>query len=509
MFHKHRLIISILLLSGCVKDRVLPQDLKVEFEEDRSREIRLVEKSRKQLEEPWYKDADINVNKNVPLLEYLRSIAKTLGIKLQISVDEGKNINYSAKKKSFFEILRDICAQNGWKLTINGLNAKISPDIPYIHTHQVPYLLQSRKTQTETSAGSINEKENFSIGSSAKIENTSTLDAFEELQKNLENILSNYETEGEKKLKFTIHKQAGTVTLFATQRIHRIINNYINLITKNMRNQVLIEARIFEVGLYEGLETGIDWSRIFARGLDNDIPISAADNSTPGAISLALVNKTPIGSPPTWPKITGTILTLLKTFGKVQSISNPRIIVANNQVGIFKVVDNKVFFRLKQKIMQSSNIVLGSAQPTNTDIITSEAHTIPVGIIILVQPSIDESGRITIALRPTISEVDHEVEDPAVVLMAQKNNLNVSSKIPVIKSRELDTVFTVEEDVPVIIGGLLYSKKSERESGLPNFGWLQGSKKRASEKKEIVILMKAKLIKNFEDDYEKMFKSVD
>jgi type II secretory pathway component GspD/PulD (secretin) len=85
--------------------------------------------------------------------------------------------------------------------------------------------------------------------------------------------------------------------------------------------------------------------------------------------------------------------------------------------------------------------------------------------------------------------VHEEVDDPALLLINQTDH-KIVSKIPIIKMRELDTVFSTKEDKIAIIGGLLYSKKKQTESGLPFFA---GKQEKLSEKKEIVIAIKAKI----------------
>lgn len=496
-------LLFVLILAGCQDPVVEETDFK--FPEEES--IAFTEQKRV-LSKEWYEKMDITITKEVPIIEFIKGAAKKLGIKLMFNVKETTGMNYCAKDKPFIEILSDVCDELGWKLQIKEKNGKLSPDSVYMHTYSVPFLVGERKGSSDSSfAGKSNNKSSGSegmsgvnIGSSGGLSSEVTLNPFEELRKNLEMIASSQkqgkegdqEGQEQNQVKFSMHQQAGALNVIATQKVHKMIAKYINILSKQIRDQILIEAKIYEVELYERFETGVDWGRLLSLGAQqNGLPIAGSANSETGALNVNIINSSNMN------KVEGNILSLLRIFGKVHSMSNPRVMIANNNIAIFKVVDNKVFFRLTQQQHVSSDGNNRNNQNSNNNTwvkISSEIHTVPVGVILLVQPSIDAHGRITISMQPTISEVHGEVEDPAIAIMANNAKIadKVSSKIPIIKTRELNTVFTTEENKVVIVGGLLYEKKRENESGLP-LSWASGKKERLSEKKEIVIAIKAKI----------------
>lgn len=489
------LFFSSLLLVGCddtithESDFAVP-DVPKEEEQSKPKE------AKRPLESGWYEKINITLTKDVPMAEMLKSIAQRLDLKLVFNIKDTMTINYSAKNKPFIEILSDICELNDWKLRIKGKNAKVADDAPYMHTYSIPYLIGERKGVADTSfsgSGSSGMSSGGStsgtvnIGSSARLSNDISLNAFDELRKNIEMIAS---TEGENVVKFSMHKQAGILTVVAKQKVHRMITKYINLLSKQMRNQISIEARIYEIHLHERFATGVDWSNLANFGLD------ALSGATGANISFRMSSVADGGIGVMIPTsaaqpVAGQIIHFLRRYGKVHSLSNPKVMITNNNFAVFKVVDNKVFFKISQQ--QMINPTTGKLLPISHNI-SSEIHTIPVGIIMLVQPSIDEHGKITIALHPTITEVEDEKDDPAVSMMAAQQGRQLPvSKIPIVKTRELDTVFTVEENKVAIIGGLLYNKKEDKESGLP-LSWLGSSKEKFSEKREIVIAIKARIV---------------
>jgi general secretion pathway protein D len=514
MFHNNHIHKAILILSlilcGC-NDKINSID-KAEIDKDLQQPIfePLQKKPAKisKINKSWNEKIDITLTKDVPIALMLKNIANKFGVKLLIDVPDIVGINYVAKNKPFFEVLIELSKMHDWKLQINGVNGRISKDSPYMHTYSVPFLVGDRKSTATTSfSGNSNEKNSgFDTGSNSNLASSSNLDTFDELRKNIEILFP--AIEGEDQVKFSVHKQGGVLTVIAKQKNHRMLAKYINLLSTKINKQVLIEAKIFEIHLYEKYETGIDWAKIASFGLASaGYPVSGSQvggNMFSFELNPNIANH--------MSSFKGGIAYFLGEFGKVQSVSNPRIMIANNNTGIFKAVDNKVFFRMKQNMIADSMSNSGGNNSNRNNNnssslwqVSSTIETVPVGIIILVQPTIDDNGRITIALHPTISEVHEEVNDPAVDIMAANYNTGkkIESKIPVIKKRELNTVFTTEEGKIILIGGLLYSSRKDIEGGLPLPGaaaWFGGKKMTFSEKKEIVMVIQAQVIEYDQND---------
>ena len=112
----------------------------------------------------------------------------------------------------------------------------------------------------------------------------------------------------------------------------------------NARRQVLIEATIAEVQLNNQYQQGIDWS-LFRRANPQSSSTSFNINQAPSGTTTA----TPTGSLIALGLSTSlannnltVAVQLLESFGKVRVLSSPRLTVLNNQTAILKVVDNQV-----------------------------------------------------------------------------------------------------------------------------------------------------------------------
>ena len=272
--------------------------------------------------------------------------------------------------------------------------------------------------------------------------------------------------------RYSLNPQAGIITVFATQRQHVAIERYLRDVRNAVNQQVLIEAKIVEITLSDQYRAGIDWTAVLGPG---------------GVLGSAGPNQTAIGTnftrdvvPPSFSDPTFTAawmnegdlslaLQLVNQFGTVRTLSSPRLTALNNQVAILKVAQNQVFFDLNVTFSES-------AQAGQRDRLTvdSQIKTVPVGMILSVQPAIDPvSRRISLSLRPSITRVTGYVNDPGVavtIALAQQSSSTlpiVSSPIPIIEVREMDSLVTMESGQTVVMGGLMQEDVQTTREGLP------------------------------------------
>jgi type II secretory pathway component GspD/PulD (secretin) len=189
------------------------------------------------------------------------------------------------------------------------------------------------------------------------------------------------------------------------------------------------------------------------------------------------------------------ILNLMDKFGTTRTLSSPRLTVMNNQPAILKVVENQVYFNVKyDNYHPTTSRKADDAEPFTN--VQSQIQTVPIGLILTVQPSIDlETGEIIMALRPTISSSAGYVLDPAVELAAQKYGQNIKSLIPVIKIDEINSVLKLGNEM-VILGGMMQEVVNNNQQGLPGasdtpLSGLWTNKQDNRQVKELVIFLRA------------------
>jgi MSHA biogenesis protein MshL len=309
---------------------------------------------------------------------------------------------------------------------------------------------------------------------------------------------------------YSFNKQAGVVSIYGNSKQHKNVKSYLDQVHRAITSQVLIEAKVIEVTLADQFSSGINWRTFLGgnlqlaapfgvtaavKGVDKATlpltgpPFNAWNTATTDALTVGYLNNT-AGF--------GALLEFIKEFGTVRTLSSPRLTVMNNQTAVLKVAENQAYFTLTVSSTTSST--------GTTTTYSSTLHTVPIGLVMTVQPSINnDSEQITLGLRPTISRKTGTVSDPAVAL---QNVAGVTSTVPVVEVREMDSVITIPNGHVVVMGGLMQERNTKSELGLPGLMDLpligHAFKAQADEIKltELVVLLKATMV-NAEDSIAK------
>jgi general secretion pathway protein D len=322
--------------------------------------------------------------------------------------------------------------------------------------------------------------------------------------------------------------ETGMVTVRANQRQHERVREYLDRLLNSARRQVMIEATIAEVQLSEEFQQGINWQKVRNDGSGwaftqqpsgpNPLGTGAVPGSGPGGITFQ-ANPGPGsnvggavfggGQSPALGVLrylstgaTGSIgaaVSLLHGFGKVKVLSSPKISVLNNQTAVLKVVDNRVYFTIGVQVTPGSV----TAAPLVT--YTSTPNTVPVGFVMAVTPQIEETGSVTINVRPTISRIIGYVTDPNPALASS----NVTSRIPEIQTREIESILKVTNGDVAVMGGLMQESVDYRTDGVPGaagvpiLGNLFKYRNESSAKSELVIFLRPVVVRDasLEGDY--------
>jgi len=261
-----------------------------------------------------------------------------------------------------------------------------------------------------------------------------------------------------------VNPMSGTVTVLATDQQHQLILQHLDSITSAVQRQVLIEATIVEVQLSEGYQAGVDWSRLAVSG---GITFTQALLGGFGAAALAAGatagNAITVGYQNPTSDVGNISLTvkLLQEFGSTRVLSSPKVMAINNQTALLKVVDNLVYFEI-----QSQQGAISATGTTTAPTFTTTPRTVSVGVVMGVTPQINEDGRVTLTVRPTISRLLRFVNDPNPSLIV--NGVRVANNpVPEIQVREMESVLQVGSGQTVILGGLMQDSTQRDREQLP------------------------------------------
>ena len=272
-----------------------------------------------------------------------------------------------------------------------------------------------------------------------------------------------------------------------------------NEVRKSVTSQVLIEAKILEVTLDDQYSAGIDWSNLnflsgkaganftgaggFGAAPRANIPISSLSGATDAALNVAYVGN----------HLTAFV-DAIQGFGVVKALASPRLTVLNNQAAVMNVATNQVFFEIDIDRQEATADTPASVE------IDSTIRNVPEGVLVNVIPSIDlENQTVSLSLRPTITRIVNEIQDPAVAFVAPE----IDSLVPELNVQEIDSVIQVRSGQAIVLGGLLQDRTESTTEAVPvvgevpYLGNLFKKKSDAIQKTELVILLKATIVENY------------
>lgn len=253
---------------------------------------------------------------------------------------------------------------------------------------------------------------------------------------------------------FTINRLTGTIFVTATKRNLERVEQYINTVKKVISRQVLVEAKIIEVQLSEGLKYGIDWSFVNRTMGSGEINIT-----TSGFSSVVPLTSPNINFGITRGASFSTLLQALKQQGEVRTLSNPRVNIMNGQTALLSVGRNVSFI---SKVETTTTTAAG-ATPTTT--FTVQTSNILSGIIIGIVPYINENGEISLTITPIISDLI-QLQDKIIGSGTSQTQIS----LPTVDLRELSTTVKVRDGQMIIIGGLISKKENLQDNKVPGLG---------------------------------------
>lgn len=323
-----------------------------------------------------------------------------------------------------------------------------------------------------------------------------------------------------------VSPQTGTVAVRAMPDELRHVEAWLKATRIAVERQVMLEAKIVEVELREGYQSGIDWSRIGER---TSIGQTSVNPSIPTGVSTIinpLVSNSrgfPVLSTgtqsPAWPDLIplpsaggGTLglalarggfqalLAFVESHGDTQILSSPRIATLNNQKAVLKVGTDDYFITGISGSNSGSNNGTTGTNGTTNQIPTLTLTPFFSGIALDVTPQIDAADMITLHIHPSVSNVTEKIKQ---VDLGSVGNF----RLPLASAsvNESDTVVRIPDGHIVAIGGLMQMEATRRGSGVPGAdsnpltSMLFGNRANNGRKRELVVLIKPSIIRSAED----------
>ncbi len=304
---------------------------------------------------------------------------------------------------------------------------------------------------------------------------------------------------------------AGLVVVRAMPDELNLVAQYLHRTQGSLQRQVILEAKIIEIELGDGFQSGINWGALVQNGNDSakfgQIGGGSIFADNVSSISGNSANLDPNNSTAMEGLITSAFggvfsaalefknfqafIEAAQTQGDVHVLSSPRVSTINNQKAVIKVGNDEFFVT-----DISSDTVTGTTTTTTPDITLTPFFS---GIALDVTPQISADNQIILHIHPTVSEVTDQTKIITVSGQEQSLPLAYSSV------RESDTIVRARSGQVVVIGGLMKESSRNIKAGIPvlsqipGLGMLFRQQKDTSRKSELVILLRPQVVEDSED----------
>ena len=290
-----------------------------------------------------------------------------------------------------------------------------------------------------------------------------------------------------KGVRITADAVNNTLLIYADQENYRIIASTLQQVDQPQL-QVAIDATIAEITLNNELSYGVQaylTSRNLGLRPDQGSLLNTQSTSAPvaaaaGTVANAFINRAfpgfnfLIGSE----SQPSAILDALHTVTSVKVLSNPSLVVINNQAATLQVGDVVPVSTGSATVLTTNNTVVNTIDYRNT------------GIILRVSPRINVNGNVRLDVEQEISNVS-----PA----------TAASLTPTVAERRVKSSISVATGQTVLLAGLISEQQNKNRNGIPLLDQIPGlgdafsHQDKKANRTELIIFIRPQIIRDSMD----------
>ena len=491
-----------------------------------------------------------NVSFNqVPVQQFYNSIVAGTRYNMLIHPDVAGTVTANLKDVTLFEALDAVREMYGYDYKVEGSRIYIRPLTMQSRIYQVNYLSATRKgtsnvrvsSTSVSTAGSVasgqsgngsngsgsNGQSNqpqqqpgqgqggqqYALEDASNVKTSSASDFWSELKEALVALVGGV---GDGR-SVVISPQSGVVVVRALPEQLRSVDQYLKATRLAVERQVILEAKILEVQLNTGFQSGINWASFasFGGGGSNRLsggflapgtglaPLPAAGGQPPVltsggtagisassgfSLSNAASNAGSLFGLAFQTSNFAAMISFLESQGSVHVLSSPRIATMNNQKAVLKIGTDE-FYVTGVSTTTNSNVSGNTTSPNVT------LQPFFSGVVLDVTPQIDDEGNIMLHVHPSVSQVTTITKN---VDLGSAGSL----KLPLAASStsEMDSMVRGQDGRIVAIGGLMRQSSTDDNNqapgigDLPVVGALFRNTERSTQKRELVVLIKPTIV---------------
>ena len=413
------------------------------------------------------------------------------------------------------EAMEAVRALYGYEYEVQGKRIIVPSPAMQTRIYQLNSLAMQRKGMSDMRvvSGSVNASgggsssgsggSGSSSGGSSKSLETSSVQTSTD-SKYWEEVTTSLKTLVGEEGNVVVSPQSGIVIVKAVPASLSMVEKYLRASELVSARQVMLEAKILEVQLNDGYQSGINWSTL-QRGGKLAVGVNGLNPSGTGTVNLGGTVTQMLGGAIPGPAGSlfglafndgdfGAVINLIKSQGVVHVLSSPRIATINNQKAVLKVGTDDFFVTE----ITGGTVAVYPNPSTPPNVVVQPFFS---GIALDVTPQIDDKDNITLHVRPSVSSVK---ENRKVIDLGTSFGELV---LPLASSSisETDSVVRLKDGHIVAIGGLMSQSFDDNKNRIPLLGeipvlgQLFGNTSQSTQKRELVFLIKTTLIRDSQD----------
>ena len=476
---------------------------------------------------------------NVRVQDLLFALARDARIQVDIHPDVSGSITLNAIDQTLPQLLSRIARQVDMRYEMDGQTLSVMRDLPFLRSYRIDYVSASRNVTMQSTAssqfgGSGGGASGGGTGATATVNVVSNNQLWDQIVVNVRQILEDTDVVAlpapaasqapaapagapgaapapppapagpsvrvRESASVIGNRESGVLYVRATARQHERVQEFLDQVLASTRRQVLIEATIAEVQLNNQYQRGIDWTLLQRAGATAGLSFrqtnpltlpSAVDTTTGFVISGAT-------GPARSANFVLNALKLLESFGDIRVLSSPKISVLNNQIALLRVTRDIVYFTITPS---SAPVTIAAGAGGTGNVALTAFSTTPnvaaEGLMMSVLPQINDAESVVLNVRPTIRRRVDFANDPNPALVGTAGN-----RIPIFETREMDSILRLQSGQIAVLGGLMQDTMTNTEDGIPGargipgIGELFGQRSNAMTKTELVIFLRATVIRD-------------
>lgn len=246
-----------------------------------------------------------------------------------------------------------------------------------------------------------------------------------------------------------VNKAAGLITVTATIKQIERVRKYIKELEEQMQNQVMIDVNILTVTHSNANTVGVDWNQLYNLG-NLTLPNGLGDSTTGNPVIKMNSGVQLFSSGVAFTRI----VEFLNSYGKVRSVSNPKVLTLSNQPALISVGSLLRYSQTSAYLTATSGTSSTSTNTTYPSVFS--------GVLLDVTPSI-QGDYIMLKINPSVTRTKDLTTENQATALAEPPNLSANQLSSLIRAKDGDKI---------VIGGLINKSMTNSRSRVPLLGYI-------------------------------------